>query len=365
MKPAINIWNEYSQYGMRIRRPQRRAFSLLEVILALALTGMIVGAIAMAIQLHLVALKKQQEGIERALIARNVMEVLATDIRAAMQYKPYDSANMVNVQEAGEGLSGDAVEQAADGLTGGETGGVTAGGGSTGSIADVGSMLGGDPASEPVSSDDIQGSSAVLCRPGFYGNATEMMFDISRLPRMDQYNPMVISSSNMVSIPSDVKTTSYFLDTTGQLGGDPLNQNSMGGLYRRQLDHATADYANENGTMLSSKATTELLATEVVEVNFRYFDGEDWQTDWNSDDQGGFPMAVEIAMIIDPRRKEGENVNDYTGFDPNYMKAYRTVVHLPMAEILSEEEQALVQGATQQSVAGSGSEGDTSGGGDR
>ena len=315
----------------------RKGFSLLEVILALALTAVIVAAIAMATQLHLVMLTRQQETIEQSHVARNVLDLMAKDIRGAMQYKPFD----VDTVDVGEATS-DAIDSAGGAIPNGAIPGGTGTGG-----ANPGAAMGMGEESEASPNEDIQNQGEPMPHPGFYGNNREIMFNLSRLPRMDQYNPFIVAGSNNVSIPSDIKTTSFFLDNSGNLEGDPLQSKTMGGLYRRQLEHAVAAYANENNYRLSSDATTRLLAPEVADLTFRYFDGDGWVDQWDSDEEGGFPTAVEITIVVDSRRKEGAtDVPAYTGFDEEYMRIYRRVVHLPVAEILSEEEQAAVQNLT-------------------
>ncbi len=340
-----------------VRRRMRGGFSLLEVILALALTGVIVAAIAMAIHLHLVMLTKQQEQIEQAHVARNTLELMSIDIRAAIQYKPF-AVDTVDIDEAAE--SNPAAVAGAAGAAGGETGET---GGGVDPAAGGMDPTGGTGEEQPSMSEDIQSSVIPMPHPGFYGNSKEIMFSLSRLPRMDQYNPYIQAGNDNVSIPADIKTTSFFVDMSGSLGGDPLQQNPIGGLYRRQLAHAAASYANTNGYTLSSNATTELIAPEVVDMAFRYFDGEEWSDAWDSDELGGFPKAVEITIIVDPRRKEGAvDLPEYTGFDEEFMQAYRKVVHLPVAEMLSDEELQAIE-ESQQSVAESSESEEEEGGG--
>ena len=315
----------------------RQAFTLLEVILALALTGLIVAAIAMAVHLHLVMLTKQQDSIEQSHVGRNVLEIISVDIRAAWQYKPY-GVDTVDINEAADNVDPASAADAIAGAGGTEAPDLTGGAGG----------LGGDSAAadeaEPTFGDPIP-------HPGFYGTSQELMFNINRLPRLDQFNPYIRAGDKQVTIPSDMKTTSYFLDRSGKLDGDQLTEDTLGGLYRRQLPHAVASYANLNGYRLSAKATTELLATEVVDLSFRYFDGEEWSDEWDSDEMGGFPVAVEITIIVDSRRKEGvDDLPEYTGYDEEYMQIFKKVVHLPLAEILSAEELQAIEDS-QSSVA--------------
>ena len=349
---------------------RRSGYTLLEMIMALALTVLIAASIAGALQIHLISLKRQQGSIEQTHVARNVLEVLSVDIRAAWQYKPFQTSSTVDVAEAG-------AEAAEDLGVGGADGGANPGagadaGGGTGAVGGAaGGTAGGvaEDTSSPI--DNVQSSNAPLERPGFYGSQTAIVFDISRLPRLDQYNILVVADG-VRDMASDIKTTSYFLDTTGQSSQNELASDTLGGLYRRQLDHSVASYANETGSLNAGK--TELLATEVVDLAFRFFDGEEWQNDWDSDEQGGFPIAVEIVIIVDPSRKPGVANYEYGGFDPETMSRHRKVVHLPLAEKLSQEELDAIQAAADAAASGGATSGESdtgagssmeAGGGDR
>ena len=62
----------------------------MEVVLALALSTLVISAIAAAIRLHLLMLDRQQADIERSQVARAVLHMIANDLRSAIQYKPAD-----------------------------------------------------------------------------------------------------------------------------------------------------------------------------------------------------------------------------------------------------------------------------------
>ncbi len=76
----------------------------------------------------------------------------------------------------------------------------------------------------------------------------------------------------------------------------------------------------------------------MIGIEFRYFDGEDWATEWDSDEAGGFPVAVEVTILVDNERAVSGDLNYRMQADPETGTPYRTVVNLPVAEILEEEE---------------------------
>ena len=141
-------------------------------------------------------------------------------------------------------------------------------------------------------------------------------------------------------MPTDVKTVSYFISDEPlqdelQIGQDV---NSRGGLYRRELDRAVASFSPDLASALATLGNTDLIATEVVEVQFRYFDGEEWVDEWNSDDEGGFPAAVEISVVIDNAPESADQQQGSSQNDSQTSETWRTVVNLPVAEIESDDE---------------------------
>ena len=109
-----------------------------------------------------------------------------------------------------------------------------------------------------------------------------------------------------------------------------------GGLYRRQIDRAVAAYRDETG-LVRVDQNAQLIAPEVAQIAMRCFDGEQWVEEWDSEEYGGFPPAVEVTLVIDPARtKDGANYR-FSGYDPETMQFYRTVIHLPAAELEERE----------------------------
>src|SRR5262245_48111357 len=80
-------------------RPQCRAclssaFTLIEVIVAIGLTVLIVGIIGTAIRMYFVNLRVAQTNMELTELARNTLQLMTSDIRGAIQYKPVDVSGL-------------------------------------------------------------------------------------------------------------------------------------------------------------------------------------------------------------------------------------------------------------------------------
>lgn len=70
------------------------------------------------------------------------------------------------------------------------------------------------------------------------------------------------------------------------------------------------------------------IAAEVLSLNFRYFDGEEWQESWDSTDSVLLPTAVEItiAVAVDPDDR------------PETWRRFTTVVVLPAAGAVESQD---------------------------
>lgn len=328
----------------------RRAFSLLELILALALSVVVVAAITTAIYQYMFHLSRQQAEIERKQVARGVVRMLTEDLRAAIQYKPEDYSALENLIESQSlagigGLAGvdeenidqeELEQQIVDAVADQNSGTATAGGLSSESAPAAQSS--GDEATGDTSEETEEEPAEEGGRPTLIGNEFFVRVDTSRLPRLDEYNPIVSRRATEQSLPSDVKTITWFFSTSPPQQQDALSTNfgQRGGLYRRKIDRAVESYRGEEYIDPRPDQFCELISPEIAAIRLRYWNGEEWRIEWDSSQESGFPLAVEMEIVIDPERTSDENrLNDQ--FDQ--LETYRTVVHLPVAEILPEEEE--------------------------
>jgi hypothetical protein len=188
-----------------------------------------------------------------------------------------------------------------------------------------------------------------------FGNQYELQVDVSRLPRVDQYEAALAATAagQMPDIVSDVKTVAYFLQTDDStevsVGLADTTTATGSGLVRRSMDRAVTSFSASGGDLDPSAGGGSMLAPEVNYLEFRYFDGLEWQVEWDSEEMGGLPVAVEITIGIDPtggadpQTLDVTEVNDLAMEDMNeYL--YRLVVHLPVAQPVALDEGSLDSG---------------------
>jgi hypothetical protein len=346
--------------------------TLLELILALALSVVVMSAVSMAIQLYFKMLELRRTNVEEMQAVRVVVQRMTNDIRASVYpYEPDLAGLETTFQNATQALTAQA--SAAAGATtaitvgggqqgggqqggGQQGGGQAAGGGQGGAGGGQGGAAGGGQAAGGqaggagggqgqsgggAQSGGAQGAGATGGAAGgatggasgaastatgtdatgastttstatvkLTGTATEMRLDISRLPRMDQYQG-ILSKGELSAddLPSDVKTIVYFIrsDTSSKLyaddpyarGGEASTDGYGRGLMRAELDRAVNTYSETSGTTDAVYSSAQLLSEEVVGLGFEYFDGVDFLTEWDSSSQG-LPRAIRIWLSVLP-----------------------------------------------------------------
>lgn len=275
---------------------RRGGFTILEVVLTLSMAVVLMSLVGATLQFYSRNMNVRDMDVRRVHLAASVLQMMADDLRATIRVEPFDSSALEGFLS---GAAGGVVSESLDPAAA-ETLGIAA----PGSTLEEPSMV--------DSTTNLGGSTLTLQRPGMIGNQSEIQFDISRLPRLEQWQQTLSESpSEIADIPSDHKTVTYYVQPAGATGGvnDPL-QNYLpqtaeantgvapGGLVRRELDRAANKWAVESGGIGGLLTTGDLVATEIAAVEFSYFDGIQWQIFWNSDDMQGLPMAVQIKITL-------------------------------------------------------------------
>lgn len=274
---------------------RRGGMTLLELILALFIASLVMMAIGMAMQLQVVALESRRNVVEEVQLARAIMRQISDDLRSAARYEE------LTVSDSSQAL---------------DTGSTESSTSSTGSAE--------DQANAAVSNLDMENSTSTTAIPGVLGNQYQLQVDVSRLPRIDEYQPMLSATpGGMMSVPSGFRTVGYYIGTQT----DPTTGAQVTGLIRRELDRTITDYAQQSGNIASINTQGELLASEVVAIEFRYFDGQQYLLEWDTAAKTALPIAVEVAIWL----KSPVSGRDSTARDET-STPYRVVVALPTGE---------------------------------
>ena len=289
---------------------RRRGFTLLEVLLALALTSLVLTMVGMAVNLHMRVIDVGRTDVEQAQLARALFGKIADDLRRAIPPEPVDYSAKSGRGSNSFGSSGSDDDDTDQNDSGQQGGGRDDGG----------------------RDDDLSEPPEPVAAAGLFGDRYQLQVSVSRLPRLDQYDGVVSvdASTSLVDLPSDVKTVAYYL-TAGQASG--------GGLARRSINQAVAQWATENGNIASLDDSAQLIAPEVSSLEFRYFDGLEWLAEWDSSLDGGLPLAVEILIAIGrPGQTAGQRNFSIQAAEPASDElVYRMVVSIPAAQANSSQ----------------------------
>ncbi len=299
---------------------ERSGFTLLELILALALSVILLALLGTAIQVYLRGSNSARESVEEAALARNLLQMIATDLRGTVRINSVDTST---------------VEQLA-GVSGAASAASAAGGGGAG----------GTSTANEANEEDQNATADPPLQPGLIGDRYTLQVDVSRLPRIDQYQTGAEGElSQVAEAPSDIKTITYYvrggnvseLVTTTSGATDNAN-----GLARRSVDRAVSLWALENGGSDVLAAREDFLASEVTEMIFRYYDGTEWADEWDSELRGDLPVAVEITLAI-TMSNSSESGAPTSILEANRSNVpephrYRLLVRLPLAQPTSAED---------------------------
>ncbi len=302
-----------------------RGFTLLEVVLTLSMAVVLMSLVGATLQFYSRNMNVRDMDVRRIQLAGSLLQMMADDLRAAVYSEPFDASTLKSfLSSAAGGEAAQSLDPAASEVLG----------------LDSGESLLEEPALE-TETLDLQTSMLTLRRPGMIGNQTEIQFDISRLPRLEQWQQTLGESpAEVADVPSDLKTVAYYIQAVGAVGGvsDPLqdylpaealaaDSAAPGGLVRRELDRAANKWALESGGISGLLATGELLATEIAAIEFSYFDGVQWQTFWNSDDRQALPVAIEIKLTLSAS-PASEEASDSTEQAPA-ARVFTQIIALP------------------------------------
>ena len=310
-------------------------FTLLEVLLTLSMSVVLMMLIGGVLQFYGRDMQTSDLEIRQVQLATAVMQMIEDELRATLYTEPVDTSGLAALLSAVGGGGG-------DGDDGGD-GGDPATTEEDTDATDAAEMLPSD--SEEM---NLAAGIAVLQKPGLIGNQFQIQFDVSRLPRLEEYVLLLDGvTGDLDDLPSDIKSVAYYVQEAGSFGGvgDPLENDGAnpdptltagsGGLVRRSLDRAATVHASMTGGLARLNQTGDLLAPEVVAIEFAYWDGFNWQIEWSSDGYGGLPLAVRVTLtMLDPvaSRSAAGTLAAGTSAEMLPTRAYAHVVRLPLAK---------------------------------
>jgi prepilin-type N-terminal cleavage/methylation domain-containing protein len=248
----------------------RKGYTLLEVMLAIAIGLLLVAALYIALDVQFRHMQTGRNLVAEGQLARGLLNRIAADIRPSLATLPANQNQNQNQNSNAQGQGAGGNQASGQGTT-----------------------------SSEQSTSPTQGTFNL----GILGDDVQITLFVSTLPRFGQDEAEVQTGL------SDLRRITYYL-VPGQ------------GLARQEVRNVMA------GELNPEEEAVDLLGVEVVDLKFRYYDAQmGWLETWDGTTTGP-PLAVEVQMAIAP---PAETLR-FGGRprEPNY---YRMVVAIPGANI--------------------------------
>ena len=259
--------------GKHRKRAYVRAFTLLELLLALGLLVVLLGVLWNTVAIFTQSQHRGLRLAERSQLVRSLSQLLQDDLNAAIQdpIRPQREIPGADDDIRRFGLSGTSQSLRVD-------------------VVAMNPFAEHEVAREPAKTynefvpSEMFPADDSSSRPG--GEETPLyaaLGEVSARPRRAAELKTVFYEFNVQ--PS---ATAPAMSRLGDAIGYGV------GLSRREIDFETPDI-NARGVTGSY-----MTAPEVVDCRFRYFDGSHWSDSWESLERGGLPIAVEVIMTLLP-----------------------------------------------------------------
>ncbi|TWU19772.1 PulJ/GspJ family protein [Allorhodopirellula heiligendammensis] len=341
-------------------RRSRAAFTLLEMLLTLAMCVVLMTLVSGAISFYVREMASAEQVYRNSQVASAVLQMIEDDLRMTLTTRPIDTAPLAEVlSSASSPLSALGISS---GAAGGDEDSVPEDSGLSGSGADA-----SDEEAADAETFDASLGGSVLMSPGLIGSSNQLQIDVSHLPTLEDsvIDPaMAISNGKLLDRPSDIKTVSYFVQPAGAVGSmDPLEElatssgmastttaagPTAGGLVRRELDRAITSHASSTGGLARLTSAGEIISTEVTAIQFEYYENGNWMTYYNTDSVGFLPPAIRVTIQIGG----GSAFSTGDAAAVQSVNTYTHVIYLPMSH--PEDAEELTDTSTDSASGGSG-----------
>jgi prepilin-type N-terminal cleavage/methylation domain-containing protein len=269
---------------------RRSAYTLLELILALAIGLVILGALYATLSAHLSGVQSGREVVEDGTLARSVLTRFIQDVRSNLGARDPRVLPDESDVPASDDSSADS---------------------SNSSSTDKSTTKSSTTTPKPA--EDTAGA---IFNLGVQGSASQLTLFVSRVPR--ELNLTGGLGNVPAGLASDLRRITYWITDEG---GGGLACEEVVLVTGQQMENFAAD-----------NPRPRIIASEVKKVEFQYFDGSDWWNDWdgsiadpNLDLEGsvprGPPSAIAVTItIVRPGRTPDQLSSEHT---------YRQVIAIP------------------------------------
>jgi prepilin-type N-terminal cleavage/methylation domain-containing protein len=317
---VLRAWSLFRISCFGFRASRRSGFTLVEVLLALALSGILIAAVVSSLDLYRRLSSAGQRDVARARLARALFDRVNDDVRSVAFLPPEEEAST---------SSGDEQAAAEEGAT-------------------------EEPAEEEVEIVVDPDAEFVSGSVGLAGDMFTLVLHTNQPDRSEA--TALFTLDELLQIggrTSDQRSVTYFVAQQGMPGlqgvvaerliaAMPLEDQRLLdasqplGLVRLDGDRLSISLADDTGNLDALAEGAQLLAPEVRTLTFQYYDGTLWWPEWDSVAYGRLPRAIEVTLgirIDDDRPEEEGGLRDVTLDEPvANVVLHRFVINLPQSE---------------------------------
>lgn len=305
------------------RRTARSAYTLLEVLLSMAIGVLLLSALYVAINVQIEYTQAAREVVDQSTLARSVLNRMASDITPSLGPPPATNTDPITglVNLIGVILGGDSSSSSTTSTSSTQ-------GSSTSSTSGTSSSSSSSSSSSTPATTSQNGPVTLV---GVQGDDSHLTIYVTRVPRFSAAASEGMDEAATPPAISDLRKLSYWLAGGGD---EPL------GLARQELENITSEEALDASALGVENEEKYVIADEVKSLMFSYFDGSSWQDSWDSTTAKGPPLAIAITVGIAPPQIPGAQNQDRS------LKYFRHVIAIPTANGISAEPQPATDSST-------------------
>lgn len=244
----------------RTPRRARGGFTLLEVVLVLAFMAVLALAVYQAVLVQSGLTEAGRRKVDRAQLVRGVVGLLQEDVRSVFSGWQAVSRDAASPGAGPQSESEDDEE------------------GSTSVAADATAYT---ASGEPISEYEVPAG-------GVLGYQDAVTLVVRRTTNGLDFRPNLAPDPN-AKPKSDLRLVRYWFGSPGVDSTD-----TRVGLVRQEIDYVPDVTAGDDP---AAGARTEIVAEEVRSIQFQYFDGSTWYSEWDQTRESA-PQAIEVVLAI-------------------------------------------------------------------
>jgi hypothetical protein len=288
---------------------RRSAYTLLEIILALAIAVLLLAGLYVAVDVQLRLAQSGRDRVEQSTVARGIFGRMRTDAAATVslsdpgRFRVQSTSSSSSSSSSSSGTGSSSSSPSSSNSSSSGSTGMT---GSSTTSTDDGTEVSDDPVVLPLGVD---------------GYSDVLHLYLSRVPRE------LLATTDNPPVVSDLRRVSYWLV--------PDPGDGSGGLARQEAKVVTSTEATTLPPGLGNDGQF-VFASEVKSLTFEYYDdqSQSWLSEWHSTDLGadnktpkGSPRAIRVTVgLASPN-------------DPTQVTTYTQVIAFPNANGSSQLQQ--------------------------